>query len=118
MGFMWFCYRWYRRLEILSILVRRYFNPWDSFYLHPIVFDIWALAMNADAIADHVVDLEAAQEANGGGDAETLMDDESIDHELLEVLNGARRAGVETAANGAGAGHVDHSSGAGVSFAV
>ena len=31
-------------------LLFRYLTPWDSFFLHPIVFDIWWLACNSDRI--------------------------------------------------------------------
>ena len=30
----------------------RYFCPWDEYFFHPIVFDIWYLACNIDAVVD------------------------------------------------------------------
>ena len=43
-----FCFR----LGILRNLVLRYFCPWDEYFFHPIVFDIWYLACNIDAVVD------------------------------------------------------------------
>ena len=73
--------------------------------------------MNADTIADRVVsDLEAAQDPDEAGDTVTLMDDESIDQELMEVLSGAKRAGVNSTASNNSVGRVGQSGGTGVSI--
>ena len=115
MGFLWSCYRWYRRLRILIILMYRYLNPWDTFYQHPIVFEIWGLAMDSELIAEHAV----AQTARGDDemqDGDTLLGDgESTDQELAEVLAGVSRNDGPSSAAAADAPPYGLPGGAGVS---
>ena len=82
----WFT-RWRMRFQIGLILFLRYVNPWDSFFRHPIVFDIWLLAMNSESIAEMV-----DQELLGPGDvddADAALLSDVEDAELAEVLAAA-----------------------------
>ena len=38
------------KIYLFFYLVYRYLTPWDYFFLHPIVFEIWWLACNSDRI--------------------------------------------------------------------
>ena len=90
----WFCYRWYRRCQILAILVYRYFSPWDPYFQHPIVFEIWGLAMDFEMIAEQM-DLESACTGDSGDENDsTLLEDGSPVVKLIETLAGAERRGL------------------------
>ena len=80
-------FRWRMRFQIGLTLVLRYLNPWDSFFRHPIVFDIWSLAMDSEAVAE-MVDQELLRSVDADDtDVGLLTDDE--DPELTEVLAAA-----------------------------
>ena len=99
----WFCYRWYRRCQILAILVYRYFSPWDTFFLHPIVFEIWGLVMDSQMIAEQVVSEQLDLEMGDSGDENdsSLLEDDSPAFEMIAsdnlwqfaALAGAKRRG-------------------------
>ena len=61
-------------------------NPWDPFFLDPVVFDIWFMARNAEKIAKLVTDDPTVFVES---DAEMVLES---DPELADVLSTARRS--------------------------
>ena len=84
MGLRGWIFRWRMRIQIGLTLFIRYVNPWDSMFRHPVVFDIWELALNSESIAEMV-----EQELMGSDDAEAALLTDDDDPELADVLAAA-----------------------------
>ena len=71
--------------------------------------------MNSEAIADRIVDLEASNNSGEAVENETLMDDESFDQELKDLLAETKQ-NARSSTNDAVMGRDVQSGAAGVGF--
>ena len=79
------------RFRIFGRLVRRFFSPWDRFFLNSIVFDIWNLACNAEVLGE-IAERTPRAPVNDSEMEELLLDDdEAGDAELVTTLAQARQ---------------------------
>ena len=87
------------RVQILCILLFRFFNPWDAFFFNTIVFDIWYIARNTETLVE-LAD-SAPTLVVGDSDVEELLldEEEAADTELTSTLALVRRATPRSAGN-------------------
>ena len=80
------------RVRIFCRLVRRFFSPWDRYFLNSIVFDIWNLACDAEMLGE--IAERAPRVAVNDSETEELLlnDDEAGDAELVTILAQTRQA--------------------------
>ena len=80
------------RVRIFCRLVRRFFSPWDRYFLNSIVFDIWNLACDAEMLGE--IAERAPRAAVNDTETEELLlnDDEAGDAELVTILAQTRQA--------------------------